>query len=174
MKRATALPAYSNLQAFSVPEGITELEIDAETLQLATPACPLKRREVFIQGSEPSEFCERHGGVMLTQTPPGSWLMRLFGGEDPPGEEAAPTGAVAPAAQPQAATAQPQPAVASATPEPTAAARPRRPAAARPAPAPQPAEPATAPEEKKPGLLERIFGIFGSSRAAQEPAPKSP
>jgi penicillin-binding protein 1B len=165
IKRATALPAYRDLQEFQAPEGLTVLDVDAETLQLATPACPLTRREVFIQGSEPTEFCERHGGVMLTQTPPASWLSRLFGGEEaPPAEESTP-------AETAPAVVQPQPVAAPVTPSPVASSQPRRPVQARPAPAPPPE---TAPEEKKPGLLERIFGIFGSSRAAQEPSKKSP
>ena len=165
MKRASALPAYGNLQEFAVPEGMTALDIDPETLQLATPACPVTRHEVFIQGSEPTEFCERHGGVMLTQTPPVSWLSRLFGGGDDaePAEESPAAETTTPTPTP---VAQPQPTVA--PPAPAAAARPRRPVQERAAPAPEPPEPA--PPEKKEGLLERIFGIFGSSRAAQEPA----
>ena len=167
MKRASTLPAYGDLQEFPVPEGVTALEIDPDTLQLATPACPMTRREVFIRGSEPAEFCERHGGVMLTQTPPASWLSRLFGGDDAePAEESAA------AETPATAAVQPQPTAAPSAPATAASTRPRRPVQARAAPAPKPPEPA--PEEKKAGLLERIFGIFGSSRAAQEPAKKSP
>ena len=167
MKRASTLPAYGDLQEFPVPEGVTALEIDPDTLQLATPACPMTRREVFIRGSEPAEFCERHGGVMLTQTPPASWLSRLFGGDDAePAEESAA------AETPATAAVQPQPTAAPSAPATAAATRPRRPVQARAAPAPKPPEPV--PEEKKAGLLERIFGIFGSSRAAQEPAKKSP
>jgi penicillin-binding protein 1B len=173
MKRATALPAYAALQEFPAPEGITAVDIDPDTLQLATPSCPITRREVFIQGSAPTEFCERHGGVMLTQTPPISWLSRIFGGgddSDPDQTSAAeaPAAVAAPQPQPAAATAASAPAAATVAPAPAAAARPRRPVQARAAPAPEPAEPA--PEEKKPGLLDRIFGIFGSSKAEQEPA----
>ena len=166
MKRASDLPAYGNLQEFAVPEGMTALDVDPETLQLATPACPVTRHEVFIQGSEPTEFCERHGGFMLTQTPPVSWLSRLFGGGDDaePAEEPPAAETTTPTPTP---VAQPQPAVAPSAPAATAA-RSRRPVQAPAAPAPEPQEPA--PPEKKEGLLERIFGIFGSSRAAQEPA----
>jgi penicillin-binding protein 1B len=166
MKRATALPAYSNLQEFPAPDGIAVLDIDPETLQLATPSCPMTRREVFIQGSAPTEFCERHGGVMLTQTPPISWLSRIFGGDDdskPEETTLAETPAAATAAAPQ-----PQPATATTAPAPATAARPRRAAQPRPAPPPKPAEPPQ--EEKKPGLLDRIFGIFESSSSQQAPA----
>jgi hypothetical protein len=103
---------------------------------------------------------------MLTQTPPISWLSRIFGGgDDSKTEEAKPveTPAAAAAAQPQ-----PQPATATSDPASAAAARPRRPVQSRAAPPPKPAEPPQ--EEKKPGLLDRIFGIFGSSSSQQAPA----
>jgi hypothetical protein len=167
MKRATALPAYSNLEEFPLPEGIAVLDIDPETLQLATPSCPMTRREVFIQGSAPTEFCERHGGVMLTETPPVSWLAHIFGGEEGKSEETGttevPAAATAVSAQPQPAT--PIPAAAA---KPPVASRPRAAAPARPASPPKPVAPAQ--EEKKPGLLDRIFGIFGSSSDQQAPA----
>ena len=167
MKRATKLPAYSDLEEFQPPEGIVVLDIDPETLQLATPSCPMTRREVFVQGSAPTEFCERHGGVMLTQTPPISWLSRIFGGgggDESKAEEtkANETPVAANAAQPQ-----PQPAVANSSTAP-AAARPVKPAPSRAKAAPKPAEPV--PQEKKPSLLDRIFGIFGSSSTEQAPA----
>jgi hypothetical protein len=122
---------------------------------LATPSCPVKRHEVFIQGTAPTEFCEKHGGVMLTQVPPVSWLSKLFGGEDP---KAAPEAAAENAAE---ATAQPQPA---ANGSATNAAQPRarKPVPARTTTAAKPAE--QQEPEKKPGLLNRIFGIFGGGK----------
>jgi penicillin-binding protein 1B len=157
MKRASALPAYGNLQDFPVPEGLVALDIDPDTLQLATPSCPLTRREIFIQGTAPGDFCERHGGMMLTQTPPVSWLSRLFGGDETP----------VVVDESVAAPKQVQPQPASATP--AAAQTPRQ--AVRAQQQPPPARPAEAePEEKKEGILNRIFGIFGSSKTEQEPA----
>jgi penicillin-binding protein 1B len=173
MKRATALPAYAGMSEFPVPEGLAILDIDPETLQLATPSCPVTQREVFVQGVAPTEFCERHGGVMLTQTPPVSWLSRIFGGGDdgqPEESSAAETPAPATAG---AATAAPGTEATPATvPAAATAPAPRRPVQRRAAPPPKPAEPAAteAPEEKKPGLLDRIFGIFGSSSTQQAPA----
>jgi penicillin-binding protein 1B len=164
MKRAAALSAYSDLQDFSPPEGLVTVDIDPETLQLATPSCPVTRREVFVQGTAPTEFCEKHGGLMLTQTPPISWLSRIFGGgggdESKNAEDSGTVAAGAPA------TTAAQPAAAADAPAPTAATKPRSPAQTRPAAAPKPPPPAT--EEKKPGLLDRIFGIFGSSKSAQD------
>jgi penicillin-binding protein 1B len=172
MKRATTLPAYASLEEFPVPEGIAVLDIDPDTLQLATPSYPVTRREVFVQGSAPTEFCERHGGFMLTQTPPISWLSRIFGGSDDSGREETDAAAKASAVQtPAAATAaqpQPQPATATNASAPAAAARAGRPVQARATPHPKPAEPA--PLEKKATLLQRIFGIFGGSSTEQVPA----
>jgi len=80
MKRAVALPAYKDARGFSPPDGVVSVMIDPETLQLATPSCPVTREEVFVRGTEPTEFCVRHGGRMMTQTPSAGWLSRLFGG----------------------------------------------------------------------------------------------
>ncbi len=80
MKRAVALPAYKDTQGFAPPEGVVSVMIDPETLQLATPSCPVTRAEVYVRGTEPTEFCVRHGGRMMTQTPAAGWLSRLFGG----------------------------------------------------------------------------------------------
>jgi len=77
MKRAVALPAYSNTDTFLPPSGIVTVDIDPETLQLATPGCPQTRREVFIEGTQPTQFCQKHGGgVASTVT---SWFSKLFG-----------------------------------------------------------------------------------------------
>jgi penicillin-binding protein 1B len=83
MMRATALPAYSNVQDIAAPEGVTAVMIDPETLELATPSCPTTREEVYVTGTAPTQYCERHGGPMLTQVPPASWLSRIFGGGKP-------------------------------------------------------------------------------------------
>ncbi len=40
MNRAIQLPAYSDVQPFAMPEGVTRVTIDPDTLQLATPECP--------------------------------------------------------------------------------------------------------------------------------------
>ncbi len=141
MKRATALPAYKQLNDFIAPEGVSVVDIDSATLQLATPACPSTRKEVFIAGTEP-QFCEMHGGPMLTQTPPASWLSRIFGGGDKNKSDEAPPPSVAagPFSEPP-----PVPATATA--------------------------PTAGDDEKKPGILHKIFGIFGGKKPDQD-APK--
>jgi len=81
MKRALTLPAYRDVRPFEMPEGVTKVTIDPESLALATPECPVTREEVYIHGTEPTEFCPLHGGHMASDSPPGSWLSHVFGGD---------------------------------------------------------------------------------------------
>jgi penicillin-binding protein 1B len=155
MKRATAIPAYHDLQEFSPPEGVTEIRIDPETMQLATPSCPVTRTEVFINGTEPTEYCELHGGRNFSPASGASWLSRLFGGQPKAPDD------------PNAASAEPAPPAADPSGKDVPAART---AVAKKAPRKAAPEPAPAPpsEEKKEGLFHRIFGIFGSSKKDQD------
>ena len=88
MRRAVALPAYRDVKPFVMPEGVTKVTIDPESLALATPECPITREEVYIHGTEPTEFCPLHGGRMTSDTAPGSWLSHIFGGDKSKGAEA--------------------------------------------------------------------------------------
>jgi penicillin-binding protein 1B len=109
MKRAVTLPAYRDVKPFEMPEGVTRVTIDPESLALATPECPVTREEVYIHGTEPTEFCPLHGGHMASDTPPGSWLSHIFGGDKakgadgapPPGSEGAPPSSTQPSADNQ-------------------------------------------------------------------------
>ncbi len=76
MKRAVTLPAYKDTKNFAPPEGIVSVSIDPETLQLATPNCPATREEYFVEGTQPTVYCQKHGG-----SAGGTWLSRLFGGD---------------------------------------------------------------------------------------------
>lgn len=67
MKRAVALPAYRNVNNFNPPEGIVSVQLDPETLLLATPDCPEVITERFIAGTEPREFCPKHRPSLLHQ-----------------------------------------------------------------------------------------------------------
>ncbi len=90
MKRAVTLPAYRDVKPFEMPEGVTKVTIDPESLALATPECPTTREEVYIHGTEPTEFCPLHGGHMANDTAPGSWLSHVFGGDKSKGADAGP------------------------------------------------------------------------------------
>jgi penicillin-binding protein 1B len=47
---------------FSPPPGVVARAIDPKTGQLATSQCPERVDEVFIEGTEPTVYCEVHGG----------------------------------------------------------------------------------------------------------------
>jgi 1A family penicillin-binding protein len=66
-----ALPIWSQLARrvlpnnapdFEMPTGVVQRDIDPKTGQLATSRCPEKTPEVFIAGTEPTVYCEIHGG----------------------------------------------------------------------------------------------------------------
>jgi penicillin-binding protein 1B len=61
MKRALAgQPSRS----FSVPAGIEFEEIDKQTGQRATPACPVVIQEAFLAGTAPTQSCEEHSASL--------------------------------------------------------------------------------------------------------------
>jgi penicillin-binding protein 1B len=142
MIRATAMPAYRDVQDLDKPEGVDTAVIDADTLQLATPNCPETREEVYVAGSAPTQLCEVHGGHGPI-TAAGSFLSHLFGGGTPKPPQAA--------ADPNAVPGQP---------EAQGAARGGAPAAAD----------AHATEKKK-GPLQKIFGIFGGKKKKEPDKP---
>jgi len=154
MKRAVILPMYRNTQAFDPPPGITEEKIDPQTGQLALPTCPQTVSEFFISGSEPTTYCQLHGG-QNAQSSPGSWLAHLFEKDQNP---------------PAAGTPPPNGTGAPGT-------APNTPAAATPKSAkPGDATTATADDqpEKKKGLLDKIFGIFGGSKQPSDDSKPRP
>jgi penicillin-binding protein 1B len=132
MKRAHQHREYKNVHGFDPPDGIVTAEIDAETGQLATSACPKIRNQVFINGTQPVEICHLHGGG---RTVVAGW------------ESVPKAPAPVPVATPE--TGHP-PQVASSTPPPRT---PRSiPVAPPPSPQPQP--------EKKKGFFGRLKDIF--------------
>jgi penicillin-binding protein 1B len=89
MIKATALPGYRDVKSFEKPEGVESITIDADTLQVATPSCPVIRDEVYIAGSQPTQLCELHGGHGPA-TAVGSFLSHIFGGGSPKPPQTAP------------------------------------------------------------------------------------
>ncbi|MBT1073305.1 PBP1A family penicillin-binding protein [Geobacter chapellei] len=57
---------------FTKPETVVSVSIDPATGYLSTPGCPDKRDEFYIAGTEPIEYCPKHGdtGVLSPATPP--------------------------------------------------------------------------------------------------------
>lgn len=88
MKRAHSHYVYKNVHPFEPADGVVAMEIDAETGEIATSACPRIRTEVFIAGTQPLQACHLHsrGGATLVS-----------------GWEPVQTPAAAPAAEPPAA-----------------------------------------------------------------------
>ena len=89
MKKAVALPQYSDVKPFTQPSGIVDVQLDKQTNLLATPACPETYSAAFIAGTEPSQTCDEGTGI-------GGFFSRIFGaGGDkalpppPPGAQAA-------------------------------------------------------------------------------------
>jgi penicillin-binding protein 1B len=130
MKRAHQRREYMRTTAFEAPEGIVSAEIDPESGQLATSACPKFKPDVFIAGTQPVELCRLHGGA---GTQVASW-------ETPaPAQNANP---VVADADPQRPRGGPARSVQTIPINPT------------PAPA-QPVEP-----QKRKGFFDRVRGIF--------------
>jgi len=62
MKRAHEHREYRNVSEFEAPAGVVGVQIDPASGQLATAACPKVRTEYFIDGTQPAEQCQLHGG----------------------------------------------------------------------------------------------------------------
>jgi penicillin-binding protein 1B len=62
MRRAHEHREYRNVSEFEAPPGVVGVQIDPESGQLATAACPKVRTEYFIDGTQPVEQCQLHGG----------------------------------------------------------------------------------------------------------------
>ncbi len=73
MKKASALPGYSDMKAFSQPTGVVDVQLDKATNRLATPACPDDYVAAFVAGTEPRETCDQQNGIAGV-------FSRFFGG----------------------------------------------------------------------------------------------
>jgi penicillin-binding protein 1B len=93
MKKAVALPAYSDVRDFSQPEGVVDVQLDKVTNRLATPSCPDTYTIAFVAGTEPRDTCDQTGGVTGVL----SRISRFFGGSSekvvPPGASGNPQAA---------------------------------------------------------------------------------
>jgi penicillin-binding protein 1B len=75
MKKAAALPQFSDMKEFSQPTGVVDVQLDKATNRLATPTCPDDYVSAFIAGTEPHETCDQQSGAA-------GFFSRLFGGGD--------------------------------------------------------------------------------------------
>ena len=60
MKRAHAHRGYRDVSDFRIPAGIVSSQIDPESGQLATSACPKTQSEYYLVGTQPVQFCPLH------------------------------------------------------------------------------------------------------------------
>jgi len=73
MKKAHAIPRYSDMRPFTQPSGVVDVQLDKVTNLLATPTCPQTYTAAFITGTEPTSTCDQSGtGVKGV-------LSRIFG-----------------------------------------------------------------------------------------------
>jgi penicillin-binding protein 1B len=62
MKRAHRHRAYRDVTNFDVPDGVVSAQIDADSGQLATSACPRVVTNYYLLGTQPVQFCLLHQG----------------------------------------------------------------------------------------------------------------
>ncbi len=143
MKRAVALPQYSDAHEFAVPAGVSLVSLDKATNLLADASCPDDYTAAFLDGTQPLNTCD---GPSNDQR---NIFQKIFG----IGHQS-----VTPQQQQPAVAGQSVPAPAQAP----ATATPAQSATAPSAPTQPPVE------EKKPGFFGRLFG----RKPKQEPAPQ--
>jgi penicillin-binding protein 1B len=77
MKKAAALPQYSDMKPFNQPSGVVDVQLDKTTNRLATPSCPQTYTAAFVAGTEPRETCDQSTGAA-------GFFSRLLGLGDKP------------------------------------------------------------------------------------------
>jgi penicillin-binding protein 1B len=73
MKKAQAIPRYSDMRPFTQPSGVVDVQLDKVTNLLATPTCPQTYTAAFIVGTEPTNTCDQSGNGVK------GVLSRIFG-----------------------------------------------------------------------------------------------
>jgi 1A family penicillin-binding protein len=56
----SAFAAQSGVD-FAKPDTVVSVSVDPSTNRLATPDCPGKRDEFYVDGTQPAEYCPKHG-----------------------------------------------------------------------------------------------------------------
>ena len=95
MKRAVALPQYSDTKDFDPPDGVTEVQLDKGTNLIVDAACPGNSyTAAFLDGTQPTDTCDHANGDQR------NLFQKIFGlGEKPVGPPP-PVQAQQPAPQP--------------------------------------------------------------------------
>jgi penicillin-binding protein 1B len=140
MKRAYQHREYRNVTDFKAPAGVVSVQIDPQSGQLATAACPKVRTEYFVEGTQPVELCHLHGG--------GATQVAGWETQQPAQRAGEQPAAVAPTALGQQNVYPLQQRAAQGPP-------PSTPDSAQPPPASEPE-----PPKKRKGFFQRLRGIF--------------
>jgi penicillin-binding protein 1B len=140
MKRAVALPQYSDTKDFDPPTGIVDVQLDKATNLLSDVACPDDYTAAFLDGTQPTDTCDHSNGDQR------NIFEKIFGiGEKPAAPRPTSLPSAAPAGQPQSQAG-------------TAKAQPQQ----NPAENPQPEE------KKKRGFFSRLFGKKDKNNTDQQ------
>lgn len=62
MKRAVALPQYSDTKDFDPPQGVTVVQLDKATNLIADATCPDSYTAAFLDGTQPTDTCDHANG----------------------------------------------------------------------------------------------------------------
>src|SRR5581483_11662202 len=62
MKRAHKHRQYRDVSDFDVPEGVVSAQVDPDSGELATSACPKVGTDYYLLGTQPAQFCPLHQG----------------------------------------------------------------------------------------------------------------
>lgn len=73
MMRAHQLRQYRNPEPFEPAEGTVSVDVDPETGELCSAACPQRIAEVFIAGSQPTGYARLGGQNLLLATNVAGW-----------------------------------------------------------------------------------------------------
>ncbi len=96
MKRAVALPQYSDTKPFVAPSGVVEVQLDKNTNLLADAACPDDYTAAFLDGTQPADTCDHANGDQR------NLFQKIFGlGQKPTMPPPAPAPTVVAPKQPQ-------------------------------------------------------------------------
>ena len=76
MNRAIKLPQYSDMRAFTAPEGVTTVRLDKLTNLLADASCPQTYTAAFLDGTQPQNTCSQ-----MSESPQ-SVFQKIFGTGD--------------------------------------------------------------------------------------------
>ncbi len=148
MKRATALPQYSDTEYFDPPQGVTVVSLDNATNLLSDAACPDDYTAAFLNGTQPTNTCDHPNGDQR------NLFQKIFGlgGSTPTPPAPNTPGTTAPGITPAT-----PPATNGTAGNPTA-------------------QPNGAEKEKKKGFFGKVFGVFKdeSGGSKDQPAPAKP